>query len=101
MTIKTVPSAGMIKIVETPDNFYTATHTDSAGGGGANDTGAKTVGTTDRTFAFANKQAEVPATGADAGDTGAMLLLSTLALLMGLCCLAARVTYRRKKQEAH
>jgi hypothetical protein len=89
-----MPADAEIKIVETGDDRYTPTFTDSAGTGGVNDTGFRKVGKVARTFKFFNNREVVPGTGI-ADDPSGSAALTPIALLI-LAVLITTVIIRRK-----
>jgi len=99
ITIEGVAANGWAGILENPVPGYSASFTDSEGGGsepGAN-TEMRPMTENARIFSFLNTRDEVPLTGADAGHIKSILFLPIFAVLMGLASLTVKAAYRRRR----
>ena len=89
ITIINVPADARIRIVETPDDDYDPSYTDSAGSDGGNDTGFSAAGINgepERAFDFINAQKSDPVPSGiidDLQDSVMFPLISVLLLLTG------------------
>ena len=98
--IEDVPLDASIRIIEKTDvnyrtRFIDCESADPADGKGAN-TGLRPM-TVDRAFSFVNDRVDVPRTGIDLGNTGALLLMFALVTLTVLAAFMLSTVYRRKK----